>query len=77
MKKLTRTQFNGTLWTNRVNYDEFNPLNYISEWATPHFVVHNELDYRLPVSEGLMLFNILQVRGVPSRFLSFPDENHW
>ncbi|KIW65324.1 hypothetical protein PV04_07594 [Phialophora macrospora] len=73
----TQHDFNGTLWTNRVNYDEFNPLNYISEWATPHFVVHNELDYRLPIAEGLMLFNILQVRGVPSRFLSFPDENHW
>jgi dipeptidyl aminopeptidase/acylaminoacyl peptidase len=43
----------------------------------PHFVVHNELDYRLLVSEGIMLFNILQERGVPSRFLSFPDENHW
>ncbi|EXJ56829.1 hypothetical protein A1O7_07173 [Cladophialophora yegresii CBS 114405] len=69
--------FNGTLWANRVNYDEFNPLNCISEWATPHFVVHNELDYRLPISEGLMHFNILQLRGVPSRFLSFPDENHW
>ena len=43
----------------------------------PHFVVHNDLDYRLPVSEGIMLFNMLQVKGVPSKFLNFPDENHW
>jgi dipeptidyl aminopeptidase/acylaminoacyl peptidase len=40
-------------------------------------VVHNTLDYRLPESEGIMLFNILQERGVPSKFLNFPDENHW
>lgn len=58
-------------------YYEWNPLLYVNNWATPHFVVHNELDYRLPVSEGILLFNLLQVKGVPSRFLTFPDENHW
>lgn len=40
-------------------------------------VIHNELDYRLPISEGLAMFNVLQQRGISSRFLSFPDENHW
>jgi dipeptidyl aminopeptidase/acylaminoacyl peptidase len=39
-------------------------------------VIHNELDYRLPITEGLAAFNALQSRGVPSRFLMFPDENH-
>lgn len=39
-------------------------------------VIHNELDYRLPVSEGLAMFNVLQARGIPSRFVMFPDENH-
>jgi dipeptidyl aminopeptidase/acylaminoacyl peptidase len=39
--------------------------------------VHNELDYRLPIAEGLAAFNVLQAKGVPSKFLSFPDENHW
>lgn len=34
------------------------------------------MDYRLPVTAGLSMFNVLQSRGVPSRFLSFPDENH-
>ena len=58
-------------------YFRFNPINYWNEWATPHFVVHNEMDYRLPVSEGILLFNMLQVKGVPSKFLNFPDENHW
>lgn len=69
--------FNGTLWEDRDNYERFNPIDHVDRWATPHFVVHNTLDYRLPESEGLMLFNLLQERGVPSKFLNFPDENHW
>ena len=40
-------------------------------------VIHSDKDYRLPVSEGLGLFNVLQERGLPSRFLNFPDESHW
>lgn len=52
-------------------------MDNILEFATPELVIHSDLDYRLPVSEGLALFNILQLRGVPSRFLNFPDENHW
>lgn len=58
-------------------YSEWNPVKYVDQWATPHFVVHNEQDFRLPISEGILLFNLLQVKGVPSRLLSFPDENHW
>ncbi|ETS83501.1 hypothetical protein PFICI_05377 [Pestalotiopsis fici W106-1] len=58
-------------------YYDWNPLLFADQWATPHFVVQNTLDYRLPESEGILLFNELQVRGVPSKFLNFPDENHW
>lgn len=57
-------------------YHDFNPLMYVDCWATPHFVVHSSLDYRLPEAEGVLLFNMLQQKGVPSRFLNFPDENH-
>lgn len=39
-------------------------------------VIHSELDYRLPISEGLAMFNVLQTRGVPSKLVMFPDENH-
>lgn len=39
-------------------------------------VIHSELDYRLPISEGLAMFNVLQARGVPSKLVMFPDENH-
>ncbi len=69
--------FNGTLWDDREHYERYDPLSRAGGWATPHFVVHDSLDYRLPESEGVMLFNVLQERGVDSRFLNFPDENHW
>ena len=40
-------------------------------------VIHSEKDYRLPISEGLAAFNVLQMRGIDSKFLTFPDENHF
>jgi len=42
----------------------------------PAQIIHSELDYRLPVTEGLSAFNVLQARKVPSKLLVFPDENH-
>ncbi|EEH21652.1 hypothetical protein PABG_03868 [Paracoccidioides brasiliensis Pb03] len=71
--------FNGTLWNNRKNYERFDPSasENILQFATPQLVIHNENDFRLAISEGLALFNVLQERGVASRFLNFPDENHW
>ena len=69
--------FNGTQFDARSNYLRWNPADHTQNWATPHLIVHNELDYRLPVSEGLAAFNVLQSRGVESKLLSFPDENHW
>ncbi|THW70563.1 alpha/beta-hydrolase [Aureobasidium pullulans] len=73
-----RHDMKGSLWDpDAVGYRKWNPQNHIANWSTPHFVVHSSLDYRLPESDGLALFNILQARGVPSRFLSFADEGHW
>ncbi|KAL2369803.1 dipeptidyl-peptidase 5 [Blastomyces gilchristii SLH14081] len=72
-------EFNGTFWEARKNFERFDPSapENILQFATPMLVIHSDLDYRLAVAEGLSLFNILQERGVPSRFLNFPDENHW
>ena len=72
-----RGPFNATGFQPGSPYYDWNPLLHVDQWATPHFVIHNDLDYRLPVSEGILLFNLLQTRGVPSKFLNFPDENHW
>ncbi|KAI1482726.1 dipeptidyl peptidase [Daldinia eschscholtzii] len=69
--------FGGTLWENREGYARWDPAAFAANWATPQLVIHSELDYRLPISEGLAAFNTLQTRGVPSRILIFPDENHW
>ncbi|KAI1083218.1 dipeptidyl peptidase [Whalleya microplaca] len=67
----------GTLWDYREGYEKWDPAAHTDAWATPQLVIHSELDYRLPISEGLAAFNVLQTRGVPSRLLVFPDENHW
>ncbi|KAI9038621.1 dipeptidyl peptidase DppV [Aspergillus affinis] len=71
--------FNGSFWGARDNYRRWDPsaVERILQFDTPQLVIHNDKDYRLAVSEGLALFNVLQERGVPSRFLNFPDENHW
>ncbi|MCJ1421720.1 hypothetical protein MMC32_008086 [Xylographa parallela] len=61
----------------RSSWDRWDPSRFVGNWETPQLVVHNELDYRLPISEGLAAFNVLQERGLKSRFLTFSDENHW
>jgi dipeptidyl aminopeptidase/acylaminoacyl peptidase len=68
--------FGGTIWENREGYEKWDPSRHTNNWKTPHLVIHNQLDYRLTMSEGLAAFNVLQSRGVSSRFLTFPDENH-
>ncbi|MCJ1431673.1 hypothetical protein MMC27_001028 [Xylographa pallens] len=68
--------FKGTIYGARENYERWDPARYVSNWTTPHLIITNELDYRVPISEGLAAFHILQERGVESRFLSFPDEGH-
>lgn len=56
---------------------ENDPSLFLDKWSTPQLVIHSSKDYRLPISEGLAAFNVLQTRGVRSQFLTFPDENHW
>ena len=61
----------------RVGYEKFSPESRVEHWNTPHLIIHGSQDFRIPVSEGISAFTALQLRGVPSRFLHFPDENHW
>jgi dipeptidyl aminopeptidase/acylaminoacyl peptidase len=58
-------------------HEKHNPVHHVENWKTPMLVIHGELDYRVPLTQGLATFTALQRRGVPSRFLYFPDENHW
>jgi dipeptidyl aminopeptidase/acylaminoacyl peptidase len=58
-------------------FRKWSPMLFIKNAVTPTLVIHSQRDYRLDVSEGLQLFTALQLRGVPSRMLYFPDEGHW
>lgn len=70
-------EFKGAPWVNPELYAKWSPHLHAAKFKTPTLVVHGELDYRVPIGEGLQLFSTLQRRGVPSRFLYFPDEGHW
>lgn len=61
----------------RKGYEDYNPEYFAQNWNTPHLIIHGSRDYRIPVTEGISAFTTLQIRGIPSRFLHFPDENHW
>ncbi|KAK4938472.1 hypothetical protein LTR10_021101 [Elasticomyces elasticus] len=69
--------FGGPIWERQEIYDKWDPSRFTKNWSTPMLVIHNELDYRLTIAEGLSAFNVLQMKNIESRFLSFPDENHW
>ncbi len=61
----------------RDSYEKFSPHRYADKFQTPMLIIHNDLDFRVPVSEGLQLFDTLQRKGVPSKMINFPDEGHW
>jgi dipeptidyl aminopeptidase/acylaminoacyl peptidase len=67
----------GAPYENRNAYDRFSPHRNVSRWKTPALVIHGEKDYRVPIGEGVALFEALQHHGVESELLVFPDENHW
>jgi dipeptidyl aminopeptidase/acylaminoacyl peptidase len=73
----TDWEFKGTPWDNPEMYTRWSPNMFVKNFKTPMLVVHGELDYRVPVGEGLQLFTALQRRGVDSKLLYFPDEGHW
>jgi dipeptidyl aminopeptidase/acylaminoacyl peptidase len=55
----------------------YSPHTAAANFNTPTLVIHGQLDMRVPVNHGFELFNTLQTRGVPSKLVYFPDENHW
>lgn len=67
----------GTPWDNPQGYARHNPVDHVKNWKTPMLVVHGGKDYRVVDTGGLATFTALQRRGIPSKLLYFPDENHW
>jgi dipeptidyl aminopeptidase/acylaminoacyl peptidase len=62
---------------NRESYEKHSPHRFAANFKTPMLIIHNDLDFRVPVSEGDQLFTTLQRLGVPSKYINFPDEGHW
>jgi dipeptidyl aminopeptidase/acylaminoacyl peptidase len=71
----------GPFWdkSNKIAQNSFanSPHKFVDKWDTPIAISHGELDYRILASQGMMAFNAAQLRGIPSRMLIFPNENHW
>jgi dipeptidyl aminopeptidase/acylaminoacyl peptidase len=67
----------GTPWDNPESYAKHSPLALVKNWKTPTLVVHGAKDFRVVDTQGIATFTALQRRGIPSRLLHFPDENHW
>ena len=67
----------GPYWERTRAHEQHNPVNHIDRWRTPMLVIHGSLDYRIPETQGIGAFTALQRRGIPSRLVIFPDENHW
>jgi dipeptidyl aminopeptidase/acylaminoacyl peptidase len=67
----------GPAFQNPAGYTKHSPLNFVQNWKTPMLVIHSGKDYRVVDTQGLATFNLLQRKGIPSKLLYFPDENHW
>ena len=69
----------GPYWDNSAtkSYEKFDPQNFVGNWDTPILVIHGEKDFRVPIGEGIQAFQVAQLKGIPSRFLYYPEEGHW
>ncbi|MGX9719431.1 prolyl oligopeptidase family serine peptidase [Stenotrophomonas acidaminiphila] len=73
----TEWEQGGTPYDVPQNYEKFNPVNHVANWSKPMLVVQGQQDFRIPVEQGLATFTALQRKGIESKLLYFPDENHW
>jgi len=69
----------GNYWQNAKpeSYKKFSPSNYVANWNTPMMVIQGGLDYRVPIEQGLQAFQAAQLKGLKSKLLYLPNENHW
>jgi dipeptidyl aminopeptidase/acylaminoacyl peptidase len=70
-------EFKGMPWENPQMYARWSPNRFVKNFNTPTLVTHGEIDYRVPIGEGLQLYTALQRRGVETKLVYFPDEGHW
>ncbi|OAD92275.1 peptidase S9 [Aequorivita soesokkakensis] len=63
--------------TAQKSFNEFNPITYVDKWDTPIMIVQGGKDYRVPIEQGLGAFQAAQLKGIKSKLLYLPEENHW
>jgi dipeptidyl aminopeptidase/acylaminoacyl peptidase len=78
----TQWDLGGPVWEKnnadaQKTYREANPINFVENWNTPIMITAGELDYRIVFTQACQAFNAAQIRGIPSRMVLFPEENHW
>jgi dipeptidyl aminopeptidase/acylaminoacyl peptidase len=74
--------FGGAYWEkdNKVaqkTYTDFNPASHVEKWNAPILIIQGGIDFRVPIGQSQEAFQAAQLRGIKSRFLYFPEENHW
>lgn len=67
----------GVAWDRAAEIEVDNPISKVKSWSTPMLVIHGMRDFRVPFEQGIAAFTALQRKGVDSKFLWYPDENHW
>jgi dipeptidyl aminopeptidase/acylaminoacyl peptidase len=70
-------EFKGTPWTNPAMYAQWSPHKFAKNFNTPTLVTCGELDYRVPYTQSLELYTTLQLKGIESKLIVFPNEGHW
>jgi len=58
-------------------YEDFNPINKVDQWNTPILIFQGGKDFRVPTGQSLEAFTAAQLRGIKSKLVYLPDENHW
>ena len=74
--------FGGAYWEKdnavaQKTYTTFNPMTLVEKWNKPILIIQGGKDFRVPIGQGQEAFQAAQLRGIKSRFLYFPEENHW
>lgn len=67
----------GTPYDVPAAYEKHNPVNHVKDWRVPTLIIAGQKDFRVPYSQSIAAFTALQRRGIPSRLVVFPNENHW
>ncbi|ASB48101.1 S9 family peptidase [Alkalitalea saponilacus] len=70
-------QYSGSPWENFDQLNANNPAQFAHNFKTPMLVIHGELDYRVPVAHGFLIYGIYKSMGLDARLVYYPDENHW